>query len=127
MKYEITLNGKLYEVEVTETDAAIVSVSDAPVQSAPAAVQAAPAPAAQEAAAKPADTADGEKVLAPMPGTILSVNFSVGQAVKAGDTFCVLEAMKMENEIACPRNGIVKQLLVGKGSKVDTDDVLGVI
>lgn len=124
MKYEITLNGKLYEVEVTETDAAIVAVNDAPAVAAPAAPA---APAAAPAAEKPAETAQGEQVLAPMPGTILSVNFAVGQKIKAGDTLCVLEAMKMENEIACPKDGVVKQLLVGKGSKVDTDDVLAVI
>ena len=62
-----------------------------------------------------------------MPGTILSVNVTVGQAVKTGDVLMVLEAMKMENDIVAPCDGTVKQLLVSKGSTVNTDDVLAVM
>ena len=108
MKYVVTLNGKNYEVEVTECDAVLLSVSDA---------VAAPAPVA----------GDGTKVPSPMPGTILSVNVSVGQAVKTGDVLMVLEAMTMENDIVAPCDGTIKQLLVSKGSTVNTDDVLAVL
>ena len=126
MKYVVTLNGKNYEVEVEETDAVITAVTDAapaaPVAAAaPAAPAAAPAPAAASAAA-----ADGQKVLSPMPGTILSVNVSVGSAVKAGEVILILEAMKMENEIVAPCDGTVKQLAVQKGSTVATDALLAV-
>lgn len=126
MKYVVTLNGKNYEVEVEETDAVITAVTDAapapaPVAAAPAAPAAAPAPAA------PAAAADGQKVLSPMPGTILSVNVSVGAAVKAGDVLLILEAMKMENEIVAPCDGTVKQLAVQKGSTVATDELLAVV
>lgn len=121
MKYVVTLNGKNYEVEVEETDAVITAVTDA----APAAPVAAAAPAAPAAA--PAAAADGQKVLSPMPGTILSVNVSVGSAVKAGEVILILEAMKMENEIVAPCDGTVKQLAVQKGSTVATDALLAVV
>ena len=127
MKYVVTLNGKNYEVEVEETDAVITAVTDA----APAAPVAAAAPAAPVAApspaAAPAAAADGQKVLSPMPGTILSVNVSVGSAVKAGEVILILEAMKMENEIVAPCDGTVKQLAVQKGSTVATDALLAVV
>ncbi len=123
MKYVVTLNGKNYEVEVEKTDAVITAVTDA----APAAPIAAPAPAAAPAAAAPAAAADGQKVLSPMPGTILSVNVSAGSAVKAGDVLLILEAMKMENEIVAPCDGTVKQLAVQKGSTVATDELLAVV
>ena len=123
MKYVVTLNGKNYEVEVEETDAVITAVTDA----APAAPVAAAAPTAPAAAPAPAAAADGQKVLSPMPGTILSVNVSVGSAVKAGEVILILEAMKMENEIVAPCDGTVKQLAVQKGSTVATDALLAVV
>ena len=125
MKYVVTLNGKNYEVEVTECDAVLLNVTDAVAAPAPVAAPAA-APAATPAAA-PAVAGDGTKVPSPMPGTILSVSVSVGQAVKTGDVLMVLEAMKMENDIVAPCDGTIKQLLVSKGSTVNTDDVLAVL
>ena len=124
MKYVVTLNGKNYEVEVTETDAVLLSVSDAVAAPAPVAAPAQPVAAAPAAAPV---AGDGTKVPSPMPGTILSVNVSVGQAVKTGDVLLVLEAMKMENDIVAPCDGTIKQLLVSKGSTVNTDDVLAVL
>lgn len=127
MKYVVTLNGKNYEVEVEETDAVITAVTDAaPAAPVAAAAPAAPATAPAPAAA-PAAAADGQKVLSPMPGTILSVNVSVGSAVKAGEVILILEAMKMENEIVAPCDGTVKQLAVQKGSTVATDALLAVV
>lgn len=127
MKYVVTLNGKNYEVEVEETDAVITAVTDAaPAAPVAAAAPAAPATASAPAAA-PAAAADGQKVLSPMPGTILSVNVSVGSAVKAGEVILILEAMKMENEIVAPCDGTVKQLAVQKGSTVATDALLAVV
>ena len=125
MKYVISLNGKNYEVEVTEGEAVLTNVTQAAASavSAPAPA-AAPAPASAPAAAP---AAAGTNVVSPMPGTILSINASVGQSVKAGDVLMVLEAMKMENDIVAPADGVVKQLLVSKGAAVNTDDVLAVI
>ena len=123
MKYVVNLNGKKYEVDVSESDAVLLNISDAaPVAPAAAPVQAAPAaaPAAQS-------TAEGAKVLSPMPGTILEVKVQNGQAVKAGDVMFILEAMKMENDIVAPQDGTVKQIVVSKGASVDTDAVLAVI
>lgn len=124
MKYVVTLNNKKYEVEVNESEAVLTSVYDAMPAAAPVA---APAPAAPAAPAAVPQTASGEKVVSPMPGTILKVNVSQGQTVKAGDVLLVLEAMKMENDIVAPCDGVVKQLLVSKGSTVDTDQILAVI
>lgn len=125
MKYVVNLNGKNYEVEVNECEAVVTSVTDA--VAAPVAAPVAPAPAAAPAAAPVAASADGTKVVAPMPGAILSVNVSVGASVKAGQVIMVLEAMKMENDIVAPCDGVVKQLVVSKGATVNTDDVLAVI
>ena len=72
-------------------------------------------------------TGAGEPVTAPMPGNILKVNVTAGQAVKSGTVLCVLEAMKMENEIMAPKDGTITQVLVSKGSTVDTGAPLVVI
>ena len=124
MKYKITLNGKTYEVEVEEGQAMLVDEYEAYKPAAPAAASA-PAPAAAPAA--PTAVAAGEVVAAPMPGNILKVNCSQGQAVKAGDILVVLEAMKMENEILAPRDGTVAQVVTTKGAVVDTGAPLVVL
>ena len=130
MKYEITLNGRTYEVEVEiakpMTAGEFNSFMPAPVAAAevPAAVPVAAAPAASAAAGV---TAAGECVAAPMPGNILNVSVTEGQAVKEGDLLVILEAMKMENEIFAPCAGTVKQVLVRKGSTVDTGAAMVII
>lgn len=126
MKYIVTLNGLDYEVEVNELSEAVVT-SVTPTVAAPAPVATAPVTAAPAPAAAPAAVGDGTKVAAPMPGTILSVNVSQGQAVKEGDLLFILEAMKMENEIVAPCAGTVSQVIASKGSTVATDEILAVI
>ena len=79
------------------------------------------------AAAPAVSLAAGEPVNAPMPGNILKVNVSQGQAVKAGDVLVILEAMKMENEITAPRDGTVAQVVTAKGAVVDTGSPLVVL
>ena len=122
MKYKITLNGRTYEVEVEHGKAMLLNEYEAVAPVAPAA--AAPVAAAPVAAAPAAPVAAapvaGETVDSPMPGNILKVNVTPGQAVKAGTVLVVLEAMKMENEIMAPRDCTVTQVLVTKGSTVDT-------
>ena len=137
MKYNVTLNGKIYEVDVTESDAVVTGITQvpvavaapavAPVAVAPVAAPEAPAAAPAAAPAVAPVSADGTQVKAPMPGTILAVKKNVGEAVKAGDVIVVLEAMKMENDIVAPCDGTVKSINAPKGSTVNTDDVLAVI
>ena len=130
MKYKVTLKGRTYEVEVEAGEAILLDEYEAIAPSAPAAAPAAaapaaaPAPAAAAAPAAPAVTGAGDPVNAPMPGNILKVNVSQGQAVKSGDVLCVLEAMKMENEIVAPQDGTVASINVAKGESVDTGKVL---
>ena len=110
-KYRVNVNGTVYEVELEEITGA------APAAAAPvAALAAAPAPAAAPAG--------GEKVCAPMPGTILSVNVSNGSAVKKGDVLMILEAMKMENEIMAPCDGTVTSVAAAKGAAVESGTLL---
>lgn len=125
-KFNVTVNGIVYEVEVEEVAAGAVS---APRAAAPAPVAApAAAPAPKAAPAAPAPTASGAAgavaIKAPMPGTILDVKVTVGAAVKKGDIVAVLEAMKMENEIFAPQDGTVASVNVSKGATVNADDLL---
>lgn len=129
MKYKVTLNKHVYEVEVEMGEAMLVDEYDA-VAPAPAAAPAAPAaPAAAAPAAAPsaASLAAGEVVKSPMPGNILKINVAPGQKVGEGDVLIVLEAMKMENEIVATKAGTVAQVAVSKGAVVETGTPLVVI
>lgn len=123
-KYNITVNGNSYEVMVEEVSADVATPVAAPAPVA-APKAAAPAPKAAPAAPKAqAGAAGAVKVTSPMPGTILEVKVSVGQAVKKGDVVCVLEAMKMENEIPAPEDGTVASVNIQKGASVNAGDLL---
>ena len=125
--YNITVNGVTYTVEVEEVGA----VASAPV-AAPAAPVAAPAtpaapkaaPAAPKAAPKASGAAGAVAIKAPMPGNIMKVNCKVGASVKKGDVLIVLEAMKMENDICAPQDGVVASVEVAQGATVETDALL---
>ncbi len=118
-KYNVTVNGVTYEVLVEETDSAAAPT-------APAAAPKAAAPKAPAAApkAEPSGAQGGIKVTAPMPGTILKMNVKVGDTVKANDLVCVLEAMKMENEIFAKEGGVVKTVDAPQGSSVNSGDTI---
>lgn len=121
-KYNVTVNGNIYEVEVEEVGGAVSAAPAAAV----AAPVAAPKAAAPKAAA-PSGAAGSVKVEAPMPGTVLAIKAPAGTAVKAGDPIIILEAMKMENEIAAPSDGVVASINVSQGAAVNTGDVLATL
>ena len=122
-KYNITVNGTTYEVVVEEAGTvASAPAYTAPAASAPAAAPA-PAPKAAPKAAAPA-AAGAVTITAPMPGTILDIKVSVGQTIQKGDVVCVLEAMKMENDIPASQGGTVASINVQKGSNVNANDVI---
>lgn len=132
MKYKVTLNGKTYEVEVEVGKVVLLDEYEACAPApaaAPAATTAPAAPAAPAAAPAPAPVAlsDGEPVNAPMPGNILRIDVKEGDKVKAGQTLLILEAMKMENEIAAPKDGTVVQIATSKGAVVETGTPLIVL
>lgn len=110
--YKVNVNGNVYEITIEVIDKADIK--------APAAKATAPAPAAAPVAAP----AGAQTISAPMPGTILKVNVSNGQAVKKGDVLMVLEAMKMENEILAPNDGTVSSVNVAQGATVESGTVL---
>ncbi len=118
-KYNITVNGVTYEVFVEEAD-----VADAAPAAAPVPVAAAPAPKAAPKAAAPAGAQGAVKVTAPMPGTILKMNVKVGDTVPANGLVCILEAMKMENEIFCEKGGVVASINAPVGASVQSGDVI---
>lgn len=130
MRYKVTLNNRVYEVEVEQGEAMLVDEYElkAPAAAAPAAPVAGAAPAAAAPApAAGAALAAGEVIKSPMPGNILKILVSQGQQVKEGETLIILEAMKMENEIVATRAGSVAQIAVSKGQVVETDTPLVVI
>ncbi len=108
----VTVNGAAYQVELENAPAAAPVAAPAPAAATPAAA-AAPAPAA-----KPAAAGAGKKVVSPLPGVIIEVSVKEGQAVKAGQKVAVIEAMKMENEIAAENDGTVTAIHVSKGDSV---------
>lgn len=130
-KFIINVNGASYEVEVEEVEevgaassAAVSAPAPAPVAAPAPTPAAAPAAAPAPAPAPAAPPAGAETVSAPMPGNIVAVKVSVGQSVNAGDILCVLEAMKMENEIMAPKAGKVVAVSTSAGATVNTGDPL---
>jgi len=131
-KFNVTVNGKTYAVEVEEVGAGqggftyqaapqVTPIAQAPQVITVPQTQAAPAPLAPKAPSLPVE---GETISAPMPGTILDIKVSEGKNVKAGDVLLILEAMKMENEIVSPIDGIVNKIHTTKASTVSTGDAL---
>lgn len=122
--FTVTVNGKQYSVQVEETS------SPAPIPvAAPVPVAAAPAPVQPQVAAAPAKpaasgSAGATAVKAPMPGTIVDTKVSVGDRVSARQVLCILEAMKMENEILSPSDGVIASINAPKGASVNTGDVI---
>lgn len=114
--YKVKVNGKVYEVELESVSEQAGNIQ-APAKEAPA------APVQQAAPSNGA----GYELKAPMAGTILDVRVSVGQSVNAGDIVCILEAMKLENEVVADQGGVVKQVAVSKGDSVQNGQLIVVL
>ncbi len=122
--YRITVNGTAYDVAVEEIGAG--QVAAAPAIAAPVAPVAIAAAPVQKAIAAPV-AQGGVVISAPMPGKILSVKASAGQAVKKGEVILVLEAMKMENEVVAPEDGTVAGVNVAVGDMVEAGNTLATL
>lgn len=128
MIYKVSLNGKIYEVEVEKGEAVIKSEFDAALPQAVPANNTAVAPQTSVSVVAPAPapqagaqaTAGATVVSAPMNGNINAIKVTSGQTVKEGDVLVVLEAMKMENDIPASKSGKIGQIFVQKGQAVDT-------
>lgn len=117
---DVTVNGTDYKVELADAVPAPAQQAARPAPQATstaAPASQATAPAAQTATAS-APQGKGEVVTAPLPGVILDIKVKVGDAVKAGQTVAILEAMKMENEIESTASGTVTAVNAGKGDSV---------
>ena len=137
--YKLKINGNDYTVDINEVEGQEVKLSvngtpyvvtvDQEIKQQKKTVVSSPRPQAAPAAAPKAApaAAAGAKVTTPLPGTILDVYVNVGDAVKAGQTVVLLEAMKMENNIEADTAGTVKEVKVRKGDSVLEGDVLVVI
>ena len=122
-RFNVTVNGVAYDVVVEEVGAS------APVVAPVATPVAAPAPvaapvAAPAPAAAPAGAAGSVTVKAPLQGTIMKVMVKPGDSVKKGTPVCVIEALKMENDVVAPEDGVVASVNVKSGDSVKTDEVL---
>ncbi|MFC7079903.1 acetyl-CoA carboxylase biotin carboxylase subunit [Halorussus caseinilyticus] len=123
-EFTVEVNGKRFEVDLEERGAAAIPAGNAGSSGGQK-----PQPAGGDDSddGGAAADAEGENVTAEMQGTILDVNVSEGDEVASGDVVCVLEAMKMENDVVASRGGTVTQVAVGEGDSVDMGDVLVVI
>ena len=113
--YKVKVNGKVYEVElesVTEVEGSVKASKQEEVK---------------PAASKPVSNGTGVELKAPMQGTINRVDVQNGTEVKKGQVLCILEAMKLENEIVSPADGVITQVNISKGQNVNNQELLFVI
>ena len=114
---EVELNGKKFTVEVERAEAVVPQIATPRPAAAAAPVAAAPA-------AAPKVAAGANAIVAPLPGSVVSISVKAGDAVKAGQQLAVIEAMQMENEILAPADGTVKAVHVSAGQAVQQGDAL---
>lgn len=127
-KFQITFKGQVYELDVEEMNSGAVQGGQKPASAPVAAAPVASAPVKTPVAPKSAPVQAGaQTILAPMPGKILSINVKKGDTVKRGDVVCILEAMKMQNEIMANQAGTISDVRATAGQTVSTGDILIVI
>lgn len=115
--YRITVNGNVYDVTVEETTGN--GAAPAPQSPAPQ-----PVKIQQAAAQQPAANAGSVEIKSSVPGKVIAVEVSQGQAVKAGDTVVILESMKMEIPVVAPQDGTIASIAVSQGNDVENGAVL---
>ena len=121
-KFKVNVNGVAYNVEVAEEGVvAVAAPAAAPVAAA------APAPVAEAPKAAPVAAAGDTTMTAPMPGSVSKIVAKEGQTVKKGDVIIMLEAMKMQNEMASPVAGVVKSINVAVGESVKPGQIMAII
>lgn len=125
MIYIVNINDKVYEVEVEKGKANLIKTTNVEVQVPK--IETVVTDCRNTVNVASSDNFIGEAVKSPMPGSILDIKVDVGSKVKKGQLLIVLEAMKMENEIFSPSDGVVTQIIVAKGSTVSANDNLIVI
>ena len=119
-KYEIEINNEVYRVSVRELNAD-ADMSTHSNQSNPVPEkETSPEPSTPQ----PASSADGLEIKAPMAGTIYKIEVAPGDTVSKGDTVIVLEAMKMENEIVAPEDGVVGEIFINLNERVESGQLL---
>ncbi|WP_423751661.1 acetyl-CoA carboxylase biotin carboxylase subunit [Salinirarus marinus] len=121
-EFTVEVNGKRFEVNLEERGAPAIPTGGGGGETTER-----PPQATEETSGEEQVAASGEQITAEMQGTILSVEVDEGDEVAAGDVVCVLEAMKMENDVVTERGGTVAQILVGEGESVDMGDPLVVL
>lgn len=116
--YEIMVNNKTYIVRAREleSDDVVSNVQTTTTYIAP--------PPAAPVVPVTQTSSQNTKIYAPMPGNIVDIKVSVGDKVTSGQVLCILEAMKMENEIVASTDGVVSNIYIKKGDMVDADTVL---
>lgn len=114
-EFDITVNGKTYSVQVVEKTAGGTAAQMAPAKPQP--VQ----PAVKRETKPVAKTAAGS-VVAPIPGKLLSIQVKVGQTVSRGDLICIIEAMKMENEVHSSADGTVVEIFASEGNSLAVNE-----
>lgn len=113
-RFNVTVNGNFYEVEIEEVDNSTINVNDEEY----------PASTELLEAENLNNVISGENVISPMSATVTDIKVSIGQSVSKGDVLIVLEAMNMENEIKALSNGTISSILTSKHSKVKPGDIL---
>ncbi len=129
--FRVVVNGSEYKVGIEElaeenSSQPVQAKAVSPTRPSPTPAPPKAQPKAQ-AAPKSDQTSAGGTIAAPMPGTVLQVAVGIGDKVIKGQTLLVLEAMKMENEIMAPADGVVQELNVTKGVSVNAGDILVVL
>ncbi|MBQ8825457.1 MAG: acetyl-CoA carboxylase biotin carboxyl carrier protein subunit [Ruminococcus sp.] len=122
-KFQVTVNGTIYHVAVEEENESIQEIKTSKENTSSDLLK------SDESTKKSIsqDNIQGEIIPSPMPGTIIKVNFKTGETIKKGQSILILEAMKMENDIVSPKDGIITNIFVNAGDTVKTDDKLASI